>query len=146
MIRAYQDTDLDDVINIWYEAAKIAHSFISEASLAAQKEVIFNTYIPIAKIWVAEENKHTVGFIALLNNLIGGLFVSPKSQGKGYGTQLIEYAKSTIKDTLLVEVYQENYKAQKFYQKCGFIWTGERLDENTNFLLLRLTWNKNDNF
>ncbi|WP_414546095.1 GNAT family N-acetyltransferase [Nostoc sp. CCY0012] len=75
----------------------------------------------------------------MLDNLVGGLFISPKSQGKGYGTQLIEYAKSTIKGRFLVEVYQKNYQAQQFYKKCGFILTGERLDENTNFLLLTMS-------
>jgi putative acetyltransferase len=146
MIRAYQDIDLDDVVSIWYEASKIAHSFIPEATLTAQKEVVVNTYIPMAKIWVAEEDGAIVGFIALLDNLIGGLFVSPKSQGKGYGTQLIAYTKSIIKDSLLVEVFKENYKAQQFYKKCGFILTGERLDENTNFILLAMSLNIKGNF
>ncbi|MBW4565387.1 MAG: GNAT family N-acetyltransferase [Mojavia pulchra JT2-VF2] len=145
MIRAYQDTDLDDVVNVWYEASKIAHSFISEATLTSQKEVVVNTYIPMAEMWVAEEDGCIVAFIALLDNLVGGLFVSSEKQGKGYGTQLIEYAKSTIKGSLLVEVYKENYKAQQFYKKCGFILAGERLDENTNFILLAMSLNINSN-
>lgn len=70
--------------------------------------------------------------------MVGGLFVSPKSQGKGYGTQLIEYTRS-IKGSLLVEVYKENLKGRKFYEKCGFVLIGERLDENTGFPLLTMS-------
>ena len=143
MIRAYQDTDLDDVVSIWYEASKIAHSFISEENLIVQRDAVINTYIPRAKMWVADKDGYIVGFIALLDNLIGGLFVSPKSQSKGYGTQLIEYAKSIIKETLLVEVYQENHQAQHFYKKCGFILIDKRLDKSTNFLLLTMSLNIN---
>jgi putative acetyltransferase len=92
----------------------------------------------MAKTWVAEEDGTVVGFISLLENMVGGLFVSPKSQGKGYGTQLIEYTRS-IKGSLLVEVYKENFKARKFYEKCGFVLMGERLDETTGFPLLTMT-------
>jgi putative acetyltransferase len=138
MIRTYRDTDLDDVVTIWYEASKIAHSFISEETLAVHKDAVIHTYIPMAKTWVAEEYGTIVGFISLLENMVGGLFVSPKSQGKGYGTQLIEYAR-TIRGNLLVEVYKENLKARKFYEKCGFVLIGERLDENTGFPLLTMS-------
>ncbi len=92
----------------------------------------------MAKTWVVEEDGTLVAFISLLENMVGGLFVSPKSQGKGYGTQLIEYANS-IKGSLLVEVYKENLKAHKFYEKCGFVFIGERLDENTGFPLLTMS-------
>ena len=115
MIRADQDTDL------------VVH-----------KDLLINTYILIAKTWVAEEDGTVVGFISLLENLVGGLFVSPKSQGKGYGTQLIEYARS-IKGSLLVEVYKENFNARKFYEKCGFVLMRARLDENTGFPLLTMS-------
>jgi putative acetyltransferase len=138
MIRDYRDTDLDEVVMIWYEASKIAHHFISEETLAVHKELVINTYIPMAKTWVAEEDGSVVGFISLLENLVGGLFVSPRNQGKGYGTQLIEYARS-IKGSLLVEVYKENFNARKFYEKCGFVLMGERLDETTGFPLLTMT-------
>lgn len=137
MIRPYQDHDLASVINIWYEAAKIAHSFISLQTLTIQKDEIINIYIPKAQIWVIQENKDVIGFIALLNNMIGGLFISPIYQSQGYGTQLIKYAKS-LHSNLLVEVYQENYQAQKFYQKCGFILIGQRLESTTNLPLLTM--------
>jgi putative acetyltransferase len=135
MIRPYKDTDLDDVTSIWYETSRIAHSFIPEEALAVQKEIIINTYIPRAKIWVIEENEFIVGFISLLDNLIGGLFISSGNQGKGFGTQLIEHTKSMVKNTIFVDVYQHNYKAQRFYKKCGFILIDQHLDENTNLIL-----------
>lgn len=49
MIRAYRDTDLDEVVMIWYEASRIAHHFISEATLAVHKDLVINTYLPMAK-------------------------------------------------------------------------------------------------
>lgn len=140
MIRAYQDSDLAPVVNIWYEASKIAHTFISAEILNIQKDAIINIYIPKAKIWVIQENENIVGFIALLNNMIGGLFISPTHQRKGYGTRLIEYAKS-LESNLLVEVFQENHKAQDFYKKCGFIVIGKRLEQTTGFPLFTMNLN-----
>lgn len=135
MIRSYRPTDLDKVVNIWYEASKIAHSFISEEALASQKKLVINTYLPVAETWVSEEDGELVGFISLLENMVGGLFVSPLYQGTGTGTKLIEHARS-LRGSLSVEVFKENIKARKFYEKCGFILMGERLEENTGFPLL----------
>ena len=140
MIRAYRDHDLANVVNIWYEASKIAHSFISAETLTIQKDVIINIYIPKAKIWVIQDNEEIVGFIALLDNLIGGLFISPIHQHKGYGTRLIEYAKS-LESNLLVEVFQANHQAQNFYKKCGFVVIGKRLEETTGFPLFTMSLN-----
>jgi putative acetyltransferase len=140
MIRAYQDNDLADVVNIWYAASKIAHSFISPEILTQQKEAIINIYIPKANIWLIQEQEQTVGFIALLENLIGGLFISPNHQHKGYGTRLIEYAKS-LESNLLVEVFQANHQAQNFYKKCGFVIIGETLEATTSLPLFTMSLN-----
>jgi len=118
-IRPYCPDDLDEVVRIWYEASKVGHPFLSEEQLAADREEIVNKYIPMAKQWVAECDGRVVGFIALLNNFIGGLFVDPAYHRHGVGRRLVEHIRP-LYERLTVEVFRENHKARAFYTACGF--------------------------
>ena len=70
------------------------------------------------------------GFIGLLDSHIGGLFVDPGHQGKGFGKALILHA-LTLKQELTVEVYSLNSKACAFYRAMGFEETQRKpVDDN----------------
>ncbi|AQS59999.1 N-acetyltransferase [Desulforamulus ferrireducens] len=137
MIRAYKKQDDAELIKIWYEASIIAHSFIPSTFWEAEKKSIQEKYLPLAETYVKEIDGQIVGFISLIEDYIGGLFVHPNCQGKGVGTELINKAKS-LRPKLTVEVYQENTKAQRFYGKCGFTLTGERVQPETGCILLAM--------
>jgi len=89
-----------------------------------------NTYIPASDTYVFSENGIVKGFVSLHENTLAALFVSPNSQGKGIGQQLMAKAKS-LKSKLSLTAYLENPKSIQFYQECGFTIVGERLDEHT---------------
>ena len=54
--------------------------------------------------------------------------------GKGYGKFLIEMAVGELKKLgfkkILLWVLEENHRARKFYEKCGFVQTGESRNDN----------------
>jgi putative acetyltransferase len=81
--------------------------------------------MPAADITVAEQGGVAIGFIALLDDLIGGLFVHPSAHRHGAGQALIANA-LTRKGRLEVEVYEANLGARAFYAACGFVETGHR--------------------
>lgn len=137
MIRAYTQSDRDAVVKVWYEASFIAHSFLPAEFWDSERDDLKNKYLPTAETWVFEEEGEVVGFISLLGNAIGGLFVMPSSQGKGIGRQLIEYAR-TMKTNLSLQVFKENIKSRHFYEKCGFITTAESLHTPTGHVLLTM--------
>jgi ribosomal protein S18 acetylase RimI-like enzyme len=125
VIRRYADEDRDRVLDIWLAASRIGHPFLSEDELAAQRKATREIYLPMAETWIAVAQDKPVGFIGLLDNSIGGLFVDPEAQGRGIGTALVDHA-TKLKGTLDVEVFAENPIAPSFYRRRGFVETGRR--------------------
>ena len=134
-IRAYRQDDQEAIMRIWYEASKVGHPFISEEALRKDRQEIIDVYIPIAKQWVAKADGSIGGFIAMIDNQIGGLFVDPHSHKRGIGTALIEHVRPMF-PTLTVCVFKKNPNAIRFYEKSGFRLVEERISEYHGFLEL----------
>ena len=137
IIRKYKDEDLNDVLSSWESASKIAHPFLTEEFLTQERYNIPNVYLPIAETWVVEQESLVIGFIALIGNEIGALFVKPEFHGTGAGRALMDKAK-TLRNNLEVEVFKENSIGRKFYSSYGFETTKEMIHEQTGNKLLRL--------
>jgi ribosomal protein S18 acetylase RimI-like enzyme len=95
--------------------------------------------MPAAAIRVADADRRPVGFIALLDSFIGGLFVDPAAHGRGIGRLLVLDALAKH-PCLHVEVYEANAGARTFYARLGFRETGRREtdDQGRPWPLLRL--------
>jgi len=141
IIRKYEEKDREKLAEIWYEASRQNHSFISEELLIKQKGEVLSKYLPEAESWVAVGNDEVLGFISLLDKYIGGLFISPIHQRKGIGTLLIDKVKSE-KGSLAVGVYEKNLPARKFYEKLGFKYVNKELQDETNEYVLNMVLNR----
>lgn len=137
LIRQYAESDLENLLSSWENASKIAHPFLSEDFLEKERYNIPNVYMPIADTWVAELNGSVVGFIALIGNEVGAIFLDPKFQGTGIGKSLMDKAQE-IHGTLEVEVFKKNSIGRKFYDRYGFVFLAESFHEPTNQDVLRL--------
>lgn len=139
IIRAYRHTDCDRLVNIWLEASRIGHPFLTESQLLSQSRQVRDIYLPEAENWVIERNGRAAGFIGLIDNFIGGLFIDPQAQGGGLGTKLIKYA-AQLKGDLDVDVYAANPMAPAFYTRNGFIEVERRPidDEGLPFEIIRM--------
>ena len=143
IIRKFEPSDTEEIIRIWYEVSIVAHSFIPQEMWEAHKDELRNKYLPIAQTWVAEENGNLLGFISLIEDYIGALFVTSASQGKGVGTRLIEQAKQAY-EHLKVGVYAKNMKAREFYSKNGFAAVSEEVQPETGEIVINLTSHRNE--
>lgn len=119
-IRRYEPADLNEMARIWLEASRVGHPFLDAAVLQRQFELVRDIYLPQAETWVAYDGTAPVGFIGLLDNFIGGLFVDPVKHGTGAGRALVEHA-AALKGPLNVDVYALNVAALGFYRRLGFI-------------------------
>ena len=137
LIRQYENQDLDDLLTAWAAASEIAHPFLSQEFLASERENIPNLYLPNAETWVYEDDGRVVGFIALIGNEVGAIFVHPNHQRKGIGNRLMDKAKE-LREELEVEVFVKNPIGRAFYAKYGFTPIEEKVHEQTGFDLLRL--------
>lgn len=124
--------DTEKLSSIWLAASLEAHSFIGERRLLEQRRLIEETYLPMAETWVACHQGEPIGFISLLDDFIGGLFIAPDRQGYGVGRKLIAHALER-KGKLSLQVYVENRQAVRFYAKLGFAEVSRRLVDDDGF-------------
>ena len=137
MIRSYRDTDLGELLETWYSASLLAHPFLDEAFFERERNNIREIYLPKAETWVFEQEGVVVGFVALIGNEVGAIFVDPKYHGRGIGRALMDHARS-IRDVLKLDVFKDNTVGREFYEKYGFQQIDEDVDEETGFTQLRL--------
>lgn len=142
LIREFKDTDLDAVLSSWENASRLAHPFLADKYFERERKLIPEHHLPDADTWVVEISNEVVGFIALIGNEVGALFVQPRYHGKGAGKALMDKARELHRD-LEVEVFAKNSIGREFYSKYGFVLIEEKLHENTGHKILRLKFTAN---
>jgi len=138
-IRQYQDTDLKSVLDSWENASTLAHPFLTPEFQAKVRHDIPHIYLPNADTWVAEQDGTVIGFISLLGNEVGALFVEPDYHGKGAGKALMDKAVEIYKNIEL-EVFKYNSIGRKFYARYGFKPIAETIHTETGHPVLRLKY------
>lgn len=138
-IRQYKDADLDGVLSAWENASKIAHPFLAEDFIKQERINIPELYIPNTDTWVVDFDSKVVGFIALMGNEVGAIFLQPQHQGKKIGKLMMDKAKE-IHGDLEVEVFVKNSIGRNFYEKYGFKLIEEKNHEPTGEQLHRLKY------
>jgi len=137
MIRKHKEQDLKQIINIWDCSSKLAHPFLTASFVEKVKSDMTTIYIPDSETWVYEIDHSIVGFISMLDNEIGGLFVLPNNHSKGIGTKLVNFIKKKHVE-LEVEVFEENNIGRAFYNKYGFKKIKKYTHEESGFEVLRM--------
>lgn len=137
VIREYKNSDLDNVLSSWENTQQIAHPFLKEDFQTQERKNIQELYLPNADTWVVEDDHEVVGFIALIGNEIGGLFLQPEHHGKKLGKLMVDKAQELHGD-LEVEVFEKNSIGRNFYEKYGFKLIEKKVHEQTGEQVLRL--------
>lgn len=129
-IRPYESRDNQRLSALWLEASLISHTFLPESLLLTQQKLVAEKYLAETETWVAIADDLPVGFIGLMDQFIGGLFVAPEAQGMGIGGELLRHA-FELKGHLALEVYAANHRAVAFYRRHGFCGVRRReTDDN----------------
>ncbi|HEY9735541.1 MAG TPA: GNAT family N-acetyltransferase [Trichocoleus sp.] len=136
-IRPYRPSDQATLLEVWFRAASIAHSFLPKEHFDHERTAIASQYLPIAETWIYEHEGKVAGFISLLGQTVGGFFVDPAMQGQGLGQALMNYAVQ-LKNTLEVEVFEHNAIGRRFYERYGFVITGRFFHPETGMALLHM--------
>jgi putative acetyltransferase len=136
-VRQYVDSDLNTVLSSWEAATRLAHPFMTDEFIAQERKNVAEIYLPNTDTWVVELNGEVEGFIALMGNEVGAIFLQPECHGKGAGKALMDKAQE-IHGDLEVEVFKENSIGRNFYSRYGFSLLEEKLHEPTGQEVLRL--------
>lgn len=137
MIRKYKGSDCEDVLTVWAKASALAHPFLADEFLEVERHNIPNIYLPNAETWVWEVDGRVVGFISLLGNEVGAIFVDPAFHRQGIGRALVGRAQA-LRGELEVEVFEKNLLGRTFYTELGFKLMHRKVHDQTGFAVMRL--------
>jgi len=141
MIRPFNSQDTDYLIDVWRAASALAHPFLSPDFIEQEANNMREMYLPNAKTFVFESDGSPIGFIAMIDTEIGGLFLHPNHHGKGIGRALVDHVVADL-GPLKVEVFDQNAIGRRFYDRYGFVETGRYKHEPTSQMTLKLAMKK----
>ena len=93
--------------------------------------------MPVAETIVHETEGHVDGFLSLIGDEVGALFVDPDRQRSGIGRALVDTARER-RSGLVLDVFEANTGGRAFYDAYGFEAVGRHVDEATGFPVIRL--------
>jgi len=137
MLRSYRHDDLEGLLDVWYRASLIAHWFLSEEFLEVERRQIAEDWLPVSETTVAETDGRVVGFLSLVGNEVGGIFVDPEYQGRGIGRALMDHARRARPHLELV-VFEDNLMGRRFYDAYGFLQVDRQIHAEYGRYELRL--------
>jgi len=137
MIRSFRDADLEPMLDVWQAANAVAHPFMDDAFVAQERRNIPEVYMPHADTWIFDDDGTVRGFLALIGNEVGAIFVDPAHHGAGIGRALMDHAR-TLHEVLEVEVFEVNAIGRRFYDRYGFTLLEKKHHEPTDQPVLRL--------
>ena len=78
--------------------------------------------LPGHEVWVTEGAAAIEAFVAISRDRlwIAHLYVEPAAHGRGYGSALVELAKTRSLGSLQLWAFQRNTRARSFYAQRGF--------------------------
>jgi putative acetyltransferase len=141
MIRPYTPADLGDLLDVWYRASLTAHAFLTEAFLATERRQIAEHWLAMAETMVCESDGRVVGFLSLIGNEVGGIFVDSDHQGRGIGRALMDRARDS-RPYLELDVFEANAIGRRFYDAYGFEFVGRHIHQASGQPQLRLRLEK----
>jgi len=113
-------TDDETIANILRVSREDAMPYLpilhtTSEDLGYIKNIVFKE----CSIYVWEESKEVLGFIAFTSDWIEHLYLLPKAQSKGIGTALLNEAKIHA-NSYKLWVFKKNKNAARFYEKNRF--------------------------
>ena len=125
MIRIAQMADLESVLQITgdtilevyshYYAKGVVDFFLEHHN---RKNVLSD--IEESIVWLLEAEDCLVGTVTIKENAINRLFVLPKYQSRGYGSQLMDFAEAKIAEKFSCIHIDSSLAAKEMYLKRGY--------------------------
>lgn len=123
-IRRGRSEDLPRLVEIWLDAVRATHGFLTEDDVQFYLPIVRDQYLPYAEVWIAEDDGgQPQGFVGLTEAKVDSLFVDPARHRCGVGRALLSHA-FRRKGPLTVDVNEQNHPARAFYDRLGFRETG----------------------
>lgn len=143
----YREAKIDDIQQIQIVRNSVKENTLSNPALVSDKDC--EEFLTIrGKGWVCEVDNTIVGFsiVDLKENNIWALFVKPEFEKKGIGKELYTRMMDWYFDQTKTPVWlgtAPNTRAEKFYEKLGWVKTGTVNKGETKFEMSYKSWIQN---
>ena len=133
-LRPYRAEDEDATIDLWLRTWQLAYPSIDFAARVAWwRERWRNELVPNAAIIVAEQAQDLIGFVTIdASGYLDQLVVGPEHWGSKLATTLVDEAKRLSPAGVTLKVNADNNRAIRFYERNGFVHTGEDVNPGQN--------------
>jgi putative acetyltransferase len=142
-LRPYASTDEDAAIELWRRTWQLAYPQIDfTARLDWWRQRWRDELVPAATIMVAEADAKMVGFVTVDVRTfdLDQIVVAPEAWGMGLATALMAEAKRISPAGLDLHVNTDNARAISFYQKHGFVISGEAINWRSGAPVHKMSW------
>ncbi|MCI8417715.1 MAG: N-acetyltransferase [Lachnospiraceae bacterium] len=140
MIRAFQNADLEEVMELWLHGNLQAHNFIPEKYWREHVSQV-KEMLPKAELYIYENQStgKVEGFVGMMEEYLAGIFVREDARSQGVGAQLLRHVKER-KPRLALRVYERNSRAVRFYLREGFQVQAQEKEESTGEREYVMAW------
>ena len=141
-LRPYRAEDEDAAIELWRQTWQQAYPSIDFAARVTWwRERWRNELVPNAAIIVAEQAGVLVGFVTIdAEGYLDQLVVTPSHWSSKLATALVDVAKRRSPRGVTLLVNKDNARAIRFYERNGFVHSGEDVNPTSGRPVLRMTW------
>ena len=142
VLRPYRENDLEAALALWRRAWDAAMPEIDfGARLDGWRKRWIEELVPRNSIVVAEAGG-IVGFVVIdaKSGYLDQIVVRPESWGTEIAKMLLDEAKRLTAGDIALDVNQSNARAIRFYEREGFVRTGEGVNPLSGKPTFRYAW------
>ena len=142
-LRPYATADEDATIELWRRTWQQHYPHLDfMARVPWWRERWRNELVPTAMVMVAERQGAVVGFVTVdpKTRYLDQLVVAPEAWGSDVAQVLMAEARRLSPAGLDLKVNADNVRAIRFYEKQGFVVTGDDVNPISKALILKMSW------
>jgi putative acetyltransferase len=141
-LRPYRAKDEDAAIALWQLTWQQAYPSIDFAARVAWwRRRWRDELVPHAAVIVAEQTGALIGFVTIdASGYLDQLVVAPDHWGSALGDALVDEAKRLSPQRVALLVNADNSRAIRFYERNGFVHSGEAVNPTSGRPVLRMEW------
>jgi putative acetyltransferase len=142
-LRPYAPADEDAAIELWRRTWQQAYPRIDfTARLDWWRQRWRDELVPAATITVAEAGGQMIGFVTVDPSTfdLDQIVVAPETWGMGVAAALMAEAKRISPAGLDLHVNTDNTRAIGFYEKHGFVISGEAINWRSGAPVHKMSW------
>jgi putative acetyltransferase len=142
-LRPYRPADEDAALALWQQTWQLVYPAIDFSTrLDWWCQRWRNELVPIATITVAELEGKLLGFVTVDPQSfdLDQMVVAPQAWGTGIASALIAEARRISPRGLDLHVNKDNVRAIRFYEKQGFVISGEAMNWRSGALVHKMSW------